>query len=1371
MLSRVARQKNAFLLPRRAQALRASVSLSMTSLHSYSSNRSPLVNSSSQSLLDRARKPTLQSERHLATAADPSSIDAQPVDSYDQFMQSPFQGRDLSSLVIIDSTPQSHSKIFRRRHGLGGDETEMMANLDMSLRIGQFDRASGLISRLGHYHPPGSPEYLALNNRFLNSMVKHMIRTRDQSMVLPVQKWFEVDMRFCDITPDATTFACLLSMALRMLHGPQRERTVRRYWELAQNAGVEEEVVGLEILEDSDVGELSKICSSDMLDLISNYLEITEGDSNIITRDIIDDDVPQVQAADLKGLGLSTLRQSLSSFGKVVTLPADFNGTEAEGKALLAATRQRQLEADSLKSAIERWRKDQENRASLGLEASGQGKKLDKLISQWHTALVPRFKEELKLYEEGMKTQITSVQQRDRCEYGVYLKGLDPDRLAALTVMSVLSFFSRQGVAKGLKVSSLAAWIGRELQEEIIASACLAKNKGASPRRLKAVKNLLANRKDKDGRARWTALVEKLTAEDESIVWGSRVTIRVGSVLLGLLLEEAKVAIPTVDPTTQQRKLVTQPAFNHGYTIHYGKRTGLIHMNTAVVEMVAKEPLPEVVARHLPMVSTPRPWTGNRTGGYLVYENNLIRGTPGEVLQPTYLKAALKDGGLAEIRSGLDVLSSTGWKINRSVFDVMLEAWNSGESIGNLAPMEPVLNIPEQPAKGSPYAAQAQYSRKMREIENTRAGYHSVRCFQNFQMEVARAFRNETFYLPHNLDFRGRAYPLPPYLNQMGADNARGLLLFNDGKPLDTAGLRWLKIHLANLYGFDKASMDEREQFTMDHLEAILDSANNGLQGQRWFLQAEDPWQLLAACCELRNALLLPDPTQYVSHLPIHQDGSCNGLQHYAALGGDKTGAQQVNLEPSDRPSDVYTGVSDFVRESIATDAADGLELAKMLDGRVTRKIVKQTVMTNVYGVTFLGATRQVKRQLVDYLPELDPTQRNQASVYIARKIFGALGSMFNGAHEIQYWLGDCAYRITQSLTPQQIDELTQKAMSPKDKSGPTETPKSSDPEKSFRSTVIWTTPLGLPVVQPYRTRKARRVETSIQDISILDPSADDVVQKRKQLQAFPPNFIHSLDATHMILSANACHQEGMAFSAVHDSFWTHAADVDKMNSILRDAFVRMHSDNVIGRLAAEFKVRYGNNIFLGRVSRSTKFGKAILAYRASHRLSKLQELIREKRRQTLLKSEDPEDREEGRSMVTAASIFEELDGRDEDLTIQRTLGQNNIGHIPEEVNDHNAIRPMDIDLNDPAIETLVGDVDVFEGKTGGRDPGLEEAHPESGEVPDADGNMEAGETPKRKQKTRESTTWLWLPLSFRDVPKKGDWDVSRIRQSEYFFS
>ena len=43
------------------------------------------------------------------------------------------------------------------------------------------------------------------------------------------------------------------------------------------------------------------------------------------------------------------------------------------------------------------------------------------------------------------------------------------------------------------------------------------------------------------------------------------------------------------------------------------------------------------------------------------------------------------------------------------------------------------------------------------------------------------------------------------------------------------------------------------------------------------------------------------------------QDGSCNGLQHYAALGRDKAGAQSVNLWPYDRPQDVYSDVCELV--------------------------------------------------------------------------------------------------------------------------------------------------------------------------------------------------------------------------------------------------------------------------------------------------------------------------------------------------------------------------------------------------------------------------------------------------------------------------
>lgn len=95
---------------------------------------------------------------------------------------------------------------------------------------------------------------------------------------------------------------------------------------------------------------------------------------------------------------------------------------------------------------------------------------------------------------------------------------------------------------------------------------------------------------------------------------------------------------------------------------------------------------------------------------------------------------------------------------------------------------------------------------------------------------------------------------------------------------------------------------------------------------------------------ELRGALESGDPHGYMSSLPVHQDGTCNGLQHYAALGGDDQGAKQVNLSVTDRPSDVYTYVAVMVEKQMEKDIEKGEKYAKMLAGKVSRKVVKQTV-------------------------------------------------------------------------------------------------------------------------------------------------------------------------------------------------------------------------------------------------------------------------------------------------------------------------------------------------------------------------------------------------------------------------------------------
>jgi DNA-directed RNA polymerase len=53
-----------------------------------------------------------------------------------------------------------------------------------------------------------------------------------------------------------------------------------------------------------------------------------------------------------------------------------------------------------------------------------------------------------------------------------------------------------------------------------------------------------------------------------------------------------------------------------------------------------------------------------------------------------------------------------------------------------------------------------------------------------------------------------------------------------------------------------------------------------------------------------------------------------------------------------------------------------------------------------------------------------------------------------------------------------------------------------------------------------------------------------------------------------------------MAFAGVHDSFWTHAGDVDRMNELLRDAFVRLHSRPLLEELKAEFEAHFPRLVF-----------------------------------------------------------------------------------------------------------------------------------------------------------------------------------------------
>lgn len=93
---------------------------------------------------------------------------------------------------------------------------------------------------------------------------------------------------------------------------------------------------------------------------------------------------------------------------------------------------------------------------------------------------------------------------------------------------------------------------------------------------------------------------------------------------------------------------------------------------------------------------------------------------------------------------------------------------------------------------------------------------------------------------------------------------------------------------------------------------------------------------------ELSAAMKLPNPEKYVCHAHVHVDGSCNGMQHYAAFGRDENGGRQVNLADAEKPGDVYTAILNLVLSDMEGEKDPQLmEIAESLKGKVNRKTIK----------------------------------------------------------------------------------------------------------------------------------------------------------------------------------------------------------------------------------------------------------------------------------------------------------------------------------------------------------------------------------------------------------------------------------------------
>ncbi|QCD80481.1 DNA-directed RNA polymerase [Vigna unguiculata] len=717
-----------------------------------------------------------------------------------------------------------------------------------------------------------------------------------------------------------------------------------------------------------------------------------------------------------------------------------------EEKHNLLRRRQIQMETEALENMVEEYREIERQMREKNLIPNLPHVKA--LFLGWFDPL----KEAIEAEQKSKRTK------KHKAAFAPHIDSLPAAKLAVIVMHKLMALVSMEYHHAGcVLLVDAAVQIGMAVEQEVRIHNFLEKTRTRKSKKTEADREDCTDndtqklRKHVNGliKRRRLKQVQMLLKEEECGPWGRDTQAKLGCRLIDLLIQTAFVHSPINQSADTPPDI--RPAFRHRFKVisrnpeqKILKNYGVIECDPLILAGMDKS-VKHMLMPYMPMLVPPKKWKGYENGGYLFLTSYIMR-THGSKKQQDVMKNVGRKQ-LRKVFEALDTLGSTKWRVNGRLLGVVEHLWAAGGNVAGLIDRKDVP-IPERPPIEELKQIQ-EWKWSVRKAEKINLERHSLRCDTELKLSVAQKMKEEEgFHYPHNIDFRGRAYPMHSHLNHLSCDLCRGLLEFSEGRPLGKSGLHWLKIHLANLYagGIEKLSYDERLAFVENHLRDIFDSADNPINGNR---------------CH---------PT-----------------------------------------------FGNF---------------------QIDRKLVKQTVMTSVYGVTFVGAREQMKRRLQEKGLINDEQLLFTAACYAAKVTLTALGEIFGAARVIMGWLGDCAKVITSENHP-----------------------------------VSWTTPLGLPVIQPYCKTERHLIKTSLQFLALRREG--NTVDAKKQRSAFPPNFIHSLDSSHMMMTALACRDAGLCFAGVHDSFWTHACDVEKMSHILREKFVELYNMPILENLLEGFETSH----------------------------------------------------------------------------------------------------------------------------------------------------------------------------------------------------
>lgn len=488
-------------------------------------------------------------------------------------------------------------------------------------------------------------------------------------------------------------------------------------------------------------------------------------------------------------------------------------------------------------------------------------------------------------------------------------------------------------------------------------------------------------------------------------------------------------------------------------------------------------------------------------------------------------------------------LQSVPFTIHKETSEAIRRVWESGGGVLGVPtknqPQKPILNLPDDWLKeeGTDEECEIFSLWKMRMIsyyENLKEWRAKVREIGGFMK--SSGLSQGKIWFPVFMDTRGRWY-YRGSPNPQGHDLAKGTLHFHNKKPLGAAGLYWLKVHIANCYGFDKERFDIRAKWTEDNWDTIR-NALAAPEDHPDVFGTDAPWCMYSAAVELNKALQSPNPELYETGVPVHMDATCSGLQHFAAMLRDPIGGEFVNLSDDlgiGPKQDIYARVAKSALDSMAIDLNskdDDTRAMAMwwVEHSIARSLAKKPVMTYCYSATLRGTAEYIQYTLTEEgikFPE--HIRKYDLCHYAAKKLFVGIANTVPAAASAMEWL------------------------------------KSTAANKANGERMEWTTPTGFKVQHDYQDFDEVRVKIrSCGIVSAIMREYNEGTRKKPMSNAVAPNFIHALDASHLTLTALGMKRLGLDMVGIHDSFGTHPCDVPSMHKVIREEFVSMYGSNSI---------------------------------------------------------------------------------------------------------------------------------------------------------------------------------------------------------------